>query len=119
MSTNRSIRIITQELWRKLRASRHWLKALGNSQQKQTHAQYSESIVRQVSHILNEIRKEHGKQREQRPDPGKGSIQQAGGKGGSGRRSLQKSLRGAGELPRWLRALAVLPQDPQSPVLFL
>lgn len=83
-----------------------------NRLERYTHAQDSESIVRQVNHILNEIRREHGEQREQRLDPGKGSIQQAGGKGGSGRRSLQKSLRGAGELPRWLRALAALPQDP-------
>lgn len=84
-----------------------------NRLERHIHAQDSESIVKQVSHILNEIRREHGEQREQRPDPRKGSsIQQAGGKGGSGRRSLQKSLRGAGELPRWLRALAALPQDP-------
>lgn len=62
-----------------------------NRLERHTHAQDSESIVRQA---LNEIKREHGEQGEQRPDPGKGSIQQAGGEEAAVAGGLRSALEG-------------------------
>lgn len=62
-----------------------------NRLERHTHAQDSESIVRQA---LNEIKREHGEQGEQRPDPGKGSIQQAGGEEAAVAGGLRRALEG-------------------------
>lgn len=95
MSTNRSFRTVTQELWRSLgHLTTGWTllaTVRRNRLERHTHAQDSESIVRQV---LNEIKREHGEQGEQRPDPGKGSIQQAGGKEAAVAGALRRALEG-------------------------